>query len=164
MFVDPYAPPRPLAMMQQEPHPSNAAAIARVEKLWGNGFCNPFIIEKNGRPLWNVTELQRVVDGSDLGAPTLHNLLKRIAREVKDASGSTVWSAKRPSSSERQERQQRVEGLATELEAMASKTFDEIGKGWKVEEIFSKLQLLGTRAPDPLVSAVAAAFVVLERA
>jgi DNA-binding XRE family transcriptional regulator len=164
MFVDPYAPRRPLAMMQQEPFPSNAAAIARVQKLSrGDRFCNPFIMEKDGRSLWNSVELRRVVDGEDSGAPTLHNLLMRIAKEVKASSGSAVWPAKLPTSSEKQERVQRIEALATELEAMASKTFDETGKARKVEEIFSQLLHLGTRAPDQLVSAVADAFVVLER-
>src|SRR6266446_10389463 len=33
MFVNPYGPRRRLAMMQQEPYPTNTAAIARVQQL-----------------------------------------------------------------------------------------------------------------------------------
>ena len=34
MFIDPYGPRRKLAMLQQEPYPTNAAALARV-KIFG---------------------------------------------------------------------------------------------------------------------------------
>src|ERR1700704_1690153 len=54
MFVDPYGPRRRLAIMQQEPYPTNTAALARVQQLWGrDDFHNAFIIEKAGKPLWN---------------------------------------------------------------------------------------------------------------
>jgi DNA-binding XRE family transcriptional regulator len=70
MFINPYGPRRPLAMMKQEPHPTNAAALARVRELWDQeGFYNPFIIEESGKHLWNATELARVVKGTDSDAP-----------------------------------------------------------------------------------------------
>jgi DNA-binding XRE family transcriptional regulator len=59
MFIDPYGPRRRLAMMHQEPYPSNTAAIARVLELSGrDNFHNPFIIEKSGEDLWNAVELK----------------------------------------------------------------------------------------------------------
>ena len=70
MFIDPYGPRRPLAIMRQEPYPTNAAALVRVRELWGrDDFHNPFIIDKAGRHLWNAVQLKRVVDGSDRDAP-----------------------------------------------------------------------------------------------
>lgn len=164
MFIDPYGPRRPPARIRQEAQQTNAAAIARVQKLWGrDGFCDPLIIEKSRNPLWNVTELQRVVDGTDTGAPTIPNLLKRIAEEVKSTSASFVWTGKGPTPSERKERQQRIEDLATELVALAATFFDESDSHQHVEEVFSKLRSLGKRPPDSLVNNVAQAFVAAEQ-
>lgn len=166
MFVDPYGPRRPLAMMQQEPHPSNAAALARVQKLWGrSGFCNPFIVDKTTTPLWNFPELRRVVEGEDPGAPTVENLLKKIARAMKSSSGNTVWGANRPNAAEKQERQQRIESLADQLEEIAAGGFGEIEKRQReVEDTIYQFQNHGTRAPDSLVHNLAQAFTAAERA
>jgi DNA-binding XRE family transcriptional regulator len=165
MFVDPYAPRQKLAMMQQEPHPSNAAALARVQKLWGqSGFCNPFILDKETKPLWNFPQLRRVVESEDPGAPTVQNLIRRIAREMKANSGSTVWGANRPNASEKQERKQRIEALANQLEAIADSGFVEIEKRRvEVEDIIYKFQHHGTRAPDAFVHNLAQAFTAAER-
>ncbi len=165
IFVDPYGPRQPLAMMRQEPHPSNTAALARVQKLWDrSGFCNSFIIDKTTKPLWNYPELKRVVEGEDLGAPTVQNLLRKIAREMKSSSSNTVWGANRPSPSERQERQRRIEALASELETIAQGRFVEVTQRQReVEEALFKFQHLGTRVPDSLVHNVAEAFVANER-
>ena len=93
MFVDPYGTCRQLAMMQQEPV-TNTAALARVQQLWGReDFHNASIIEKSGKPLWNVVELGRVVDGEDTGAPTLVNLIRGIAQSVR--ANSAIF-ARRP--------------------------------------------------------------------
>jgi hypothetical protein len=151
-------------MIRQESHATNAAALARVQKLWGRaGFCDPMIIEKSGRPLWNVIELKRVIDGSDTGAPTLSTLLRRIAEDVKSTSTSFVWTGKGPSLTERQERQRRIEDLATELEVLAPKVLDDVDSRQKVEEVFSKLRSVGKRPRDSLVSNVAQAFVAAEQ-
>ena len=46
MFVDPYGPRRRLAMMQQEPYPTNTAALARVQQLWGEmNFTTPLSLK-----------------------------------------------------------------------------------------------------------------------
>jgi DNA-binding XRE family transcriptional regulator len=70
MFINPYGPRSRLAMMHQEPYPTNAAAIARVRALWGReDFHNPFIIDQSRKFLWNSVQLARVADGSDQDAP-----------------------------------------------------------------------------------------------
>jgi hypothetical protein len=70
MFIDPYGPRGRIAMMKQEPYPTNAAALARVKELWGReDFHNPFILEKSGQHLWNVAQLARAVKGQDENAP-----------------------------------------------------------------------------------------------
>ena len=164
MFVDPYGPRQRLAMMRQEACPTNAWAIARVLKCWGrDGFCNPFIIEKSGKPLWNVIELQRVVEGSDTGAPTVSNLLKAIAEGVKSTSASFVWTGKGPNPSGREERRQRIEGLATELDALAATTLDNSDSRQQVEEVFFKLRSLGKMPQDSLVNSIAQAFAAAEQ-
>jgi len=165
MFIDPYAPRQRLAMMQQEPHPSNAAALARVQKLWGRSdFFNPFIVDKTTKPLWNYPELKRVIEGEDPGAPTAQNLIRKIAREMKSSAGNTVWGASRPSALEKQERKQRIEALASELEAIAEGGFSEIEKRQaEVDATVYKFQHHGARAPDALVHNLAQAFAAAER-
>jgi hypothetical protein len=72
MFIDPYGPRRPLAMMMQEPYPTNAAAFARVRALWRrDDFHNPFILEESGKLLWNSAQLARVFSGDDSDAAPL---------------------------------------------------------------------------------------------
>jgi hypothetical protein len=165
MFVDPYGPRRRLAMMQQEPYPTNTAALARVQQLWGReDFHNPFIIEASGKPLWNVVELGRVINGDDTDAPTLVNLLRVIAKDVRSDSANFVRGAKSPSPSEKQKRQQEIESQADELERLADSGLQAIIRDQLlIEGVFSKLIALGTKAPDSLVTNVAQALVVFER-
>ncbi|MGO9985428.1 MAG: helix-turn-helix transcriptional regulator [Rhodomicrobium sp.] len=166
MFVDPYGPRRRLAMMQQEPYPTNTAALARVQQLWGrNEFHNPLIIEKSGTPLWNVVELGRVVDGNDADAPTLVNLLRAIAKNVRANSAAFARSgAKSLAPSEVQARQNEIENQANELDRLAGCGLEIIIRDQLlIEGVFSKLLALGTRAPDPLISNVHQALVVFER-
>lgn len=165
MFVDPYGPRRRLAMMQQEPYPTNTAALARVQQLWGQeDFHNAFIIEKSGKPLWNVVELGRVVDGEDTGAPTLVNLLRAIAQNVR--ANSTIF-ARGPNPltpAEAKKRQQAIERQADELDRIAKSELQAIIRDQLlIEVVFSKLLSLGTKAPDSLVSKVAQALEVFER-
>jgi hypothetical protein len=83
MFVDPYGPRRPLAVMRQEPYPTNADALLRVLALWGrNDFNNPFILDGAGVVLWNATELLRMVT-----ADQPHLTLKRILEELSERNG-----------------------------------------------------------------------------
>jgi len=166
MFVDPYGPRRRPAMMQQEPYPTNAAALARVQQLWGRkDFHNSFIIEESRTPLWNVVELERVVSGDDKGAPTLVNLLKAIAKTVRADSSIFVRSGpKMLSPSEARKRQEAIEGQADELDRIADSGLQTIIRDrLLIEGAFSKLLALGSKAPDSLVSNVAQALVVFER-
>jgi len=78
MSIDPYR-PRRMATLKREAFPTNAAALARVQRLWGrDDFDGPFIIEKSG-----AVELMRVVDGSDKGAPTQANTIRKVAAYVR---------------------------------------------------------------------------------
>lgn len=168
MFVDPYGPRRRMAMMQQEPYPTNAAALARVQQLWArDDFYSPFIIEESGKPLWNVVELGRVVTGDDTGAPTLVNLLRAIAKDVRANAASSFFVRSGPkmlSPSETEARQRAIEGQADDLERFADSGLQTIIRDRRlVEGVFSGLIKLGAKAPDSLVSSVAQAIVVFEK-
>lgn len=97
MFIDPYGPRGRIAMMKQEPYPTNAAALARVKELWGReDFHNPFILEKSGQHLWNITQLSRAVRGQDENAPfwrkvTIHRGDREAA--VAEANVSAMMTA-----------------------------------------------------------------------
>lgn len=87
MFINPYGPRRPLAMMKQEPYPTNAAALTRVRELWGrDDFHNPFILEESGKHLWNAVELARVANGGDSDAPLWRKVT--IARSTRDETAA----------------------------------------------------------------------------
>lgn len=160
MFINPSRPQR-LAMMKQESYPTNAAAVARVQQLWArDDFHNPFIIEKSGKPLWNVVELGRVANGSDRGAPTVRNMLRAIAKSVRSTSSSFASNLSSPS--QKEHRRRRIEALAAELDGLATATFDDTASRQNVEAVFSELQRLGKRLPDSLVHNVAQAFVATE--
>lgn len=97
MFINPYGPPRKIAMLQQEPYPTNSAALARVMMIWNrNDVHGPFIMEKSGGALWNQIELARVVDGSDKGAPTVRNTITRLANYVLENSTAFVRGVNTP--------------------------------------------------------------------
>jgi DNA-binding XRE family transcriptional regulator len=157
MFIDPYGPRRPLAMMHQEPYQSNAAAIARVVELAGHSdFHNPFVIEKSGEDLWNAIELGRVARGEDSEAPTLVNLLRRLAKHVTETSAQYVRSGpKMPSHQEVKARQQRIEMLAAEIGGLADAAAHGPVSRTDVEKRLSSLRELGKFAPDSLVSGIA---------
>ena len=165
MFVDPYGPRRRLAMMQQEPYPTNTAALARAQQLWGSDdFHNPFIIEKSGKPLWNVVELGSVVDDKDTGAPTLANLLRAIAKSVRANSAIFARGPNPLTPAQAKKRQQAIEDQADELDRIAGSGLRAIIRDQLlVEGAFAKLIALGTKAPDSLVSNVAQALVVFEQ-
>jgi DNA-binding XRE family transcriptional regulator len=166
MFVNPYGPRRPLAMMRQEPYPTNTAALARVQQLWGrDDFHNALIIEGSGTPLWNVVELGRIVDGSDTGAPTLANLLKTIAVSIRANSANFVRSGARLLSAlDVEKRRRAIEAEADELDRLASSGLNAIIRDQLlIEGVFSKLMAFGTKAPDSLVTNVYQALVVFEQ-
>lgn len=164
MFINPYGPRKRAAMMHQEPFPKNAGAIARVQLLWNrDGFHNAFIIEESGKPLWNVVELQRIVEGGDDNAPTLVNLLKRAAREIRENSGIFVRGVKSPTQAEIKTRTTAIEAVAGKLEKIADAGHERATKSLQeIDALFSRLLELGTRAPDSIVSGIAAIFAALE--
>ena len=153
MFVDPYR-PRRMAMLKQEPFPTNAAALARVQQMWGrDDFDGPFIIEKSGAPLWNQVELMRVVDGSDKGAPTLANTIRAVAAYVRKHSQVYVRDRlERPSPAQHQQRVDAIVQIADELEALADQTPRRYAQ---FEALLSQLHDLGFFPTNELVSDVA---------
>lgn len=158
MFIDPYR-PRRMAMLHHEPFPTNAAALARVQQLWGqDGFDGPFIIEKSGKPLWNQVELMRVVDGSDKSAPTLANTITKVAEyaraysQIHARDGARMATAEEQKSARAQTKQ-----IADELDALAART-PEGGVGYcDFEVLLSRLHSLGFFPPNKLISDVACA-------
>lgn len=160
MFVDPYRPRPRLAMMQQEPFQSNAAALARVVELWGrHDFHNPFIIEKSNSDLWNIAELGRAVAGEDAGAPTLPNLLSRLAKFILDTPSQVVRSGPRiPSPKEAKAQQTLIETLASKLASFAAACRTKAIRYQDIEDVLDQLRKLGRYLPDELVFGVAQAF------
>lgn len=166
MFVDPYGPRGRLAMMQQESYPSNVMALARVQALWGrNDFHNPFIIEKDGSPIWNVVELGRVASGSDTNAPTLINLLHKAAQSIRENSQVFVRSGPRSlTPEETRQRQEAIKAQADALDQIANSGLESAAERHaQIEAAFERLRNLGTRAPDDLVSALHHALEILRQ-
>jgi DNA-binding XRE family transcriptional regulator len=166
MFVDPYGPRRRPAMMQQEPHPTNAAVIARVQQLAdSDNFYNPFVIASDHSPVWNAPELDRVIKGEDNGAPTLTNMLRKAAKDVRENSAYYVRSHRVPTPEEVKAHQNKINAQADILDAYAGGNLVSIVKNQTaIEQVFYKLvHELSTKAPDDLVSGVAFAFSVFDR-
>jgi transcriptional regulator with XRE-family HTH domain len=170
MFRSPYRPQR-MAMMQQQQYAMNGQAIAQVCEMWGrDDFQNPFIVERGGKTLWNIAELARVVDGSDEGAPTRRNLLKRCADTIKalaeDARTNvdlTVWNRGEPTPEQKRDRRERILQISAELDQMAPAAEQGSVTQLEVEEQLNELRLrLGKRPSDTLVNAIAKAFVGLD--
>ena len=141
-------------------------ALARVQALWGSaGFENPLIIEKDGSSLWNIVELGRVVDGSDPGAPTLINILRKTAQAVREHSHIFVRSGARVlTPAEMKQRQEEIEAQADALDEIANAGLEAaIEADERIEAVFQRLRDLGTRAPDDLVSAVAHAVEIFRK-
>jgi DNA-binding XRE family transcriptional regulator len=160
MFIDPYVPRRRLAMMHQEPLQSNTAAIARVVEMWGrDDFHNAFIIEKSGSDLWNIVELGRVVAGEDAHAPTLPNLLSRLAKHLMETSSLVVRSGPRlPSAKEAKAHRALIETLASKLEDLAKTSRKKAVRYHDIEDVLNQLRQLGKFPPDALVFGIAQAF------
>ncbi|WP_271526925.1 MULTISPECIES: helix-turn-helix domain-containing protein [unclassified Bradyrhizobium] len=164
MFVDPYGPRRRLAMIQQEPHPTNAAVLARVQQLAGQpNFHNPFVVAADQSTLWNLPELARVISGEDQQAPTLANMLRKAATIVREDSANFVRNgAGWPTQVEIAARHEDIIAQADLLESFAGDSFPTIARHQlAIEDVFANL--LGLRAPDALVSGIAFALSVFDR-
>jgi DNA-binding transcriptional regulator YiaG len=157
MFIDPQGPRQPLAMMQQEPYLTNAAAIARVGSLWGREcFHNPLIIDRNRDVLWNSVQLERVAAGRDTGAPTIANLIRAVAAYVMTNSAVYVRTGPRlPDATEIARHRARIEDQAGEIAALAEG--DPIDQA-AVEAAIAKLGTLGQYPPSDVVAAIASGF------
>jgi len=153
LFVDAFRPHR-LAVVQRVPFLTNAAAIARVRRLWNTeAFYNPFIIEESGLDLWNAAELSRVVAHEDQRAPTMPNLLVRLAKHVRDTSNIYVRSGPRvPTQTEAKERQKRIETLAKKFDVLAEKEKQSPIEYTQVEDVLYKLRKLGKTVPDQYIT------------
>jgi hypothetical protein len=150
--------PRRAAMMQQELHLSNAAVLARAQMLVGKPFFfNPFVLEGDRHDLWNMVELQRAIDGEDDGAPTMCNLLRWLAADIRDNAPNFVRSgASIPTAQEQKRRVRELNALAVQLERIADGTLAEIIAEYSVvEAILTQVRALGIRPRDIYVSGLA---------
>ncbi|WP_439402872.1 helix-turn-helix domain-containing protein [Bradyrhizobium sp. DASA03068] len=166
MFVDAYRPHAQRAVMIQEPHPNNAAVLARVQQLSGRvDFHTPFVLENERQDVWNAVELDRVSKGDDHQAPTLQNLLFTISQDVREGAKFYVRAGtKTHTPAQKLAQEGKIHALAEELFQLSSRGLAHIvDSGLRIEEIFKELLMLGTKAPDDLVSAVAFALTALEQ-
>jgi hypothetical protein len=153
--------PRRVTMMQQEAHLSNAAVLSRVQMLASHPqFFNPFVLEGERHDLWNMKELQRAVDGSDEQAPTLRNLLRKLATGIRTDAPNFVRSGPAlPTAQAQKKRERELIALAVQLERIADgHLHDILAESDTVESILAQTRALGLRPNDTLVSAVAQAF------
>lgn len=154
------APGRRTAMLQHEEYISNAAALARAQALASSpSFYNPFVMEPDGKDLWNMPELSRALDGSDKDAPTLKNILTRLAGAIRRGAPNYVRSGPAiPKAEEQKARVAEITALAVVLEDIANGTPPEIvGQRATVDSILGQVRRLGLRPSDVLVSAWAQA-------
>jgi hypothetical protein len=152
-------------MMQQEPFLTNAAALARVCILAGReGFNGPLIMQQSGDILWNAVQLARVIDGSDTEAPTVANMLRAIATEVRENSAVYVRIGSRlPTADEVLAKQAEIGAQADQLDALADADRPTDKNSLPAEAACAKLRELGVWPPDHLVSGLATAYVTREK-
>jgi hypothetical protein len=166
MFVSAYGPRSRVPMMQQEPYLTNAAALARVQLLWGRAtFHNPFILDESQSTVWNSVELGRVARDRELNAPTLVNLLRAMAQSLR-ASCTTYVTTGRGilNPMEAAERENAIKAQADELDRLAKAGLPAILRDpLQIDRVYFSLHALGKMAPEPLVSNVAHALVVLTK-
>ena len=167
-FRSPYGPQPPGSRLFQEQYAMNAHAIARVcELAQGPNFYNYFIVEPDGMTLWNEAELARVINGTDLEAPTRRNLLRRcadaitaLAESARQNPGILAFGGQRmPIGEEKRTKMDRVEDLACKLDALAVAAPSGTVTYHQVEEIAAEMRKLGKHPHSSVVSAVAKAFI-----
>ncbi len=161
MFINPHGPQRPVAVMQREPFPSNVMALARACALWGRpGFESPLIMKSDGGLLWNLPQLQRVVDGDDVTAPTVPTMLRAVVKHVLAYSTRYVRTGPRyPTPDEVEAQRRRIEAEATKLAALADADTRTSTDSLPSELVFDQMRKLGLSPPDAEVSGIAAAYV-----
>lgn len=140
-----------------EPHPSNAAALCRVQMLSGQSSLHiPNVLEGEAHELWNMMELRKVINGQDEKAPTLRNLLRRIGADIRANTPNSAWRGPAlPTDQEHRERACKLNELAGQLEKIAGgEVQDIVAKQNELREILDQTRSLGLRPDDTLVSAV----------
>jgi DNA-binding XRE family transcriptional regulator len=164
------APRQPGQTLRHEQYATNAQAIARVCSMSMGDPHMPFIMARDGTPLWDGPELQMVVTGDDKGAPTQANLLRRCADAVKaladDARRQTDFvvgtGGSLATESQRSDRLRRILELAMELDDLALKVPRGFVTHYQVDERLNQLRQLGKFPTHSLVSNLARSFVALE--
>lgn len=159
MFVNPYGPRQKLAMLQHEPFPTNAAAVARVKLLWHRSdFHGPFILEKSSKFLWNQVELTHVVNGDDKGAPTVRNTLLRMAAYIGENPSAVARGAKVLEPAEVEDRTRQIKAIGEELTALAARSEEQVVQYSDFEPLLHRLHELGFYPTQRQVGDVAHAF------
>jgi len=165
MWVDPYGPRAPMAMMQQESQPNNATALGRVLDLWDRpDFTSPFIMTEGHDILWNAVELRRVADGQDAGAPTPRrwrsNAIKGIAEYLRKVG--LKFPVRRGPSMLTPEASadwiQQSEALIDELDLLASEAMDQDVARSEVASVVDALRELNLFPTNALASDLAQAY------
>jgi len=154
MWVSAYGSNRRLASLQLEPYPTNAAALARVRMLWGReDFHGPFITEKSGGFVWNRVELERVVDGSDRGAPTVRNTITRLANYIIENSAAYVRGD--PTLERVRDQEAAIRAVGNKLLQLAAESEDRFVSYQEFEVLLGHLHKLGSYPTNRHVSDVA---------
>jgi DNA-binding XRE family transcriptional regulator len=154
MWVSAYGSNRRFASLQLEPYPTNAAALARVRMLWGReDFHGPFVTEKSGGFVWNQVELARVVDGSDKGAPTVRNMLTRLATYILENSAAYVRGD--PTIEKVRDQEAAIRAVGEELLQLAAESEERFVSYPEFEVFLHRLHKLGSYPTNRQVGDVA---------
>jgi DNA-binding XRE family transcriptional regulator len=156
MWIDAYRPGNKVASMQLEPYPTNSAALARAKMISGQRHVHgPFIMEKSGAPLWNNVELDRVVDGSDEGAPTVRNTIRRLANYILEHSAVFVRGVRMPTVEEIEAKRSEIEETAQAMLQLAAESETRFVSHVEFETLLERLHKLGSYPTNRHVSDVA---------
>jgi hypothetical protein len=156
MWIDAYRPRNRVASMQLEPYPTNSAALARAKMISGrDNVHGPFIMEKSGAPLWNSVELERVVDGSDEGAPTVRNAIRRLAEYILENSAVFVRGVRTPTVEEIEAKRQAISATAEALLQLSAQSETRFVSYVEFEALLKRLHDLGSYPTNRHVSDVA---------
>jgi hypothetical protein len=154
LWVDAFRPRNRLATLQTESYATNSAAIARVRKIFGRDDVHgPFIMEKTGSALWNQVELARVVDGSDKGAPTVRNTIRRLANYILE--NATAYVRGDPTLKKVQNTEAAIRAVGQELLKLAEESQNRFVSYVEFEALLKRLHGLGTYPTNRQVGDVA---------
>lgn len=157
MWIDRYGPAHKVPSIQLEPYPTNSAALARVRMIWGRpNVHGPFISTDEGRvPLWNQVELLRVVDGSDNGAPTVRNTIRRLANYILENSAVFVRGVRTPTIEEIEAKAAEIRAVGEVLLELAAESEKRFVSYAEFEMLLGQLHKLGSYPTERQVHDVA---------